>query len=365
MTKCYGIQGDAELHHIDHVGLICHIMDAPILFTDEDNFKLAQKYYPQFKKEIVEWRDLAPDRLVHRGDVIFYTNFFGRESSMPKLRELRHNLGKTIRSVCCPHGNSDKGHSSVFMEHFEQEDIVLVYGQRMINFLYEKNVRSPTLITVGNYRLSYYLKERVFFDELAKIEILSHFSNPFKPLVLYAPTWEDWENGTSFFAATEQLIAQLPKQYNLVVKCHPRLLQTSLTKVWQLQDIISKREDVVILTDYPHVYPLLALADFYIGDMSSIGYDFLYFDRPLFFLNHKGWDFKANNGLKLFKAGVVIEPADFERIFDQINIEISKPDAYRGARQTLYQETFGPPIDLNTLKQRIQNAYEVDCFSKI
>ncbi len=46
-----------------------------------------------------------------------------------------------------------------------------------------------------------------------------------------------------------------------------------------------KHKNVVLIEDFPLVYPLLAATDIYLGDVSSIGYDFLMFNRPMFLSN--------------------------------------------------------------------------------
>jgi hypothetical protein len=47
------------------------------------------------------------------------------------------------------------------------------------------------------------------------------------------------------------------------------------------------RRGVYFLNEFPAIYPLLEKVSAYIGDHSSIGYDFLYYDRPLYFLEKK------------------------------------------------------------------------------
>src|SRR5438105_1920604 len=47
----------------------------------------------------------------------------------------------------------------------------------------------------------------------------------------------------------------------------------------------TSKHNLLFITDFPLIYPLLAKTDIYLGDVSSIGYDFLFFQKPMFFFN--------------------------------------------------------------------------------
>jgi len=53
-------------------------------------------------------------------------------------------------------------------------------------------------VVVGNYRYTYFKQNRAFFDHVVKEEVLSRFSKP-QPTILYAPTWLDLEESSTFF----------------------------------------------------------------------------------------------------------------------------------------------------------------------
>ncbi len=207
-----------------------------------------------------------------------------------------------MRFVLCPHGNSDKG--STFTT-YPAQDIQLVYGEHMHELLTRTGAinQIQTRITTGNYRHPFYLKHQKFYDELAEKRLFCKFSKKRKT-ILYAPTWSSKENPTTFFETCKQVIEQLAPEYNLLIKPHPFLEEEQPAHLEFLQTSCETEPGVVFVTEFPPIYPLLAKTDIYIGDFSSVGYDFLIFDRPLYFLHPPT---KTPPG-SIQKAGITIPP---------------------------------------------------------
>ena len=53
--------------------------------------------------------------------------------------------------------------------------------------------------------------------------------------------------------------------------------------------------------------------------MSSVGYDFLPFDKPMFFLNKQKRDPGLDRGLFLFRCGVEVLPEKFGELYSLID----------------------------------------------
>ena len=93
--------------------------------------------------------------------------------------------------------------------------------------------------------------------------------------------------------------------------------------------------------------------------MSSIGYDFLAFNKPLFFLNQNKRDPTHDKGLYLFRCGISIEVEDYPDIFSLI--EENLPDdqnRFQKIREEVYLHVFGKEQKKETLKQKIVTTYE-------
>lgn len=87
-----------------------------------------------------------------------------------------------------------------------------------------------------------------------------------------------------------------------------------------------KSEGIQFIEDFPPIYPLLAQMDLYIGDMSSIGYDFLSFKRPMILLKDS----------ELTKAGRFVAKKEYENLFVICEEELGKEFTENG----LYEETY-------------------------
>jgi CDP-glycerol glycerophosphotransferase (TagB/SpsB family) len=150
--------------------------------------------------------------------------------------------------------------------------------------------------------------------------------------ILYAPTWQDSENSTSFFQVAETLIQQLPSDVLFLIKLHPNLEKDIRILQFVLQN--ESHPNIRFLSGFTPVYPILERADLYLGDMSSVGYDFLSFNRPMFFFNPTSRD-PSDPGLYLHQCGQTLLP-------DQIFNFLAQDQSYlTQVRQETYAYTFG------------------------
>jgi hypothetical protein len=357
-----GLLYGPEAHHLDHLAVICHLMRIPLIVTDEEIAQQALKYYPSVKTLLVDTIEIG-HYLVDQHEVIFY--------AMPRLlfeeifffaQQLQR---KRIHTIWCPHGNSDKGHASFFMEALEQEEVALVYGPKMIDFFIKKGVfhQLKAHVVTGNLRYSYYRKNKAFYDEMIEREVTRRLPEALKTL-FYAPTWQDSENSSSFFDAAPHLIEQLPENCNLIVKLHPNLLHQRSGDVERLLLKYEGESRVLFLTDFAPIYPLLDLVDVYIGDMSSIGYDFLIFNKPMFFLNQNGRDSESDPGLYLYRCGVEVAHEKYSKFYSIMEKHLtSDTRQFTPIRKEVYDNTFAKERAPEELRQEILNTFPL--FSEL
>jgi CDP-glycerol glycerophosphotransferase (TagB/SpsB family) len=179
---------------------------------------------------------------------------------------------------------------------------------------------------VGNYRLAFYRKYQSFYDQLAEQEILSKFPSK-NPTLLYAPTWRDADHSTSFFDYGKQIISQLPASWNLIIKLHPLLEQRDPAQFYFIAALAEQKPNALLIQEFPPVYPILSKADVYLGDFSSVGYDFLAFERPMFFLP------TLSRG-RLHSCGITIDPS--RNIYSQLQTT----NHHAEIQQQLYRSAF-------------------------
>lgn len=156
-----------ELHHLDHLAPLCAFLHIPLVVTDERIAELARLYYPGIDVRLCDYMAVA-EFFVSHFDLVFY--------SMPRdlFDEIfffaQKLLQKRIHAIWCPHGNSDKGNSIVYMEALKKEEAALVYGKQMIEFMRRKEVFDQLKghVVTGNYRYQFYLDNRAFYDAIAE-----------------------------------------------------------------------------------------------------------------------------------------------------------------------------------------------------
>lgn len=321
--------------HLDHLGVLSEILDIPLIVTEQTTFQLAQQFYPNLNVHLCDYADLSIQYLAEQFDIIFETGKFWA-ADLSKTMELFFQ--KKMRFVFCPHGNSDKGHS---LRESTSQDLSLFYGQHLLDLLAHNGSLDhiKSVVRTGNYRYLYYLKNKAFYDHVAEEKIFKHFKKN-KPLILYAPTWSNSENPSSFFSSTETLIKELRTDFNIAIKLHPFLIEHHPAHA---QAIIGRYEfdsQVQFIIDFPPVYPILSKSICYIGDYSSIGYDFLAFNRPLFLLPSNKIESSYKSPLE--KCATIIHSENLCLIRDIIRNHLeTKQDLYSQRRQETYYYAFG------------------------
>lgn len=356
MRRMVGLNIGEDRHHIDHLGVLCAIMDIPLLCSHKANYDIATQYYPGLKAcHITDWRKFSKENLASDHDTYFYSNFYGLA---PELNQVAREIGVSnpnIRCVYCPHGNSDKGYNSTWMEGFAIEDITLLYGNRMIDFLKDVGVFNlmKNYVVVGNFRYAYYQQNKEFYDVIAKKELLSLFDKP-QPIILYAPTWDDLEHSSSFPDGCQQLLEKLPSHYNLMIKFHPRLEEQFFGHTTHFVEKYGNQPNVVFIQNFCPIYALLNIVDVYVGDMSSIGYDFLAFDRPLFFFNPNNRDFNKMPELSVSRCGTEIKPDQYHQVYQMIeDLKPADDEVFSSIRKKVYHHTFSEDKSFSIIKEEL------------
>ncbi len=343
MQRSAAILYGHSLHHLDHLAPLSSLLNIPLIVDDESLYSLAKKFYPKIHvigcdpQEVYFYASQNFDQLITcMPRPLFDSDFF-----LPQLL-----LEKKLHTIWCPHGNSDKGRSSFFMEGLSQEELLLVYGKRMEEFLKEKGVVNKQLI-VGNYRFRYFLENKAFYEKLLRKEIFSSLSP--KKTILYAPTWSDSEKNSSFEQLLDPLIDSFNEEVNLIIKPHPHLFSSHPLEMEKIDQRVRKTKSLVLLKDLPVIYPLLHFVDAYLGDASSIGYDFLTFQKPMFFFAAE--ERRDENSLQLHRCGHVFSKENAVDFLKKIKAFLDKKeDSFCAIQKKIYNETFSERSQIEHLK---------------
>jgi len=339
-------------HQLDHLAVLSYVLDIPLLLTDPLLYKQGKHFYPFTNLLYLSDKDCSLEFLAKNYEVLFVScKHWGRELAI-SMKEL---FNKSLRFFYCPHGNSDKGHLNPETDLLHHQDLSLVYGSHMKDMLAHRGVLQTLqgTATTGNYRYHYYMKHKPFYDSLIQKEVFSKFKKN-QTTILYAPTWKDPENSTSFFEVSELLLKQLPDHYNLIVKLHPNLEHDHPAHVYSLIGKYENKPNVIFLSQYPLVYPILNQIDIYLGDFSSVGYDFLAFNKPMLFFNTPQRNLEIDKGLFLFRCGEIIPKEIYHDLYSLISMHLKNTQDYLlGLRQKIYEYAFEKNTNPITLQKEI------------
>lgn len=327
-----GILPGPRISFIDHLVPLCDLMQIPLLVTDQIIKELIELYYPPLEIILAPSEEYVLDSMLENYNLFFYVQFSRLGNQSFCFNE--YLCSKKARSVISLHGNPDKFRDIYWLEHLTDEDIVLAYGPDLCDLMQQKGINKKPIIC-GNYRLEYYKKYKTFFD--AKTAFKKE-----KKTILYAPTWlseklEQRKYGSSFFLFHKELFGDVPKNFQLICKPHPFLINTFHNEVEKIKEFYP---NVIFIDNYPLIYPLLQNIDIYLGDFSSMGFDFLYFDKPLFFLS-------SDKQTPLQQCGTCIQNNIYETINNNLDNDLSS------SRKALYKYVYGDQKSLSNLKEEI------------
>jgi len=301
--------------HLDHLAPLCFLLEIPLILTDDRQMDIAREFYPMIDLQYIPLSELTLDYIANHFDTTVTCGKFWAMELKPLIKLF---FNKELRILFAPHGNSDK---EAFLDMPITQDIDLVYGPQM-----KLLKKGRPFVEIGNLRWWFYQNHKTHFDHLAEKFFVG------KKTILYAPTWESKASTTSFFEQIDGVTDLVEKDYNLLVKLHPLLEENDPAKFYR---ILGEYENkVTFIQRFPAIYPLLEKTDIYLGDYSSIGYDFLTYNRPMFFLKEGG---VLNQCGELFK-GCVDNP--------QKNLS--------SIRQKIYQEAFGKGCIPEKIKENLE-----------
>ncbi len=329
--RACGLLYGSDLHHLDHIAPFCSILGIPLVFTDIDIQSLANQIYPKLETKRISLNDL-PETLIPDVEVIF--SCLPTQLLEPIFSIVEHQTKKKLLFSWLPHGNSDKDNLAVLIA----EKHLLIYGKQMKDTLQKNGVLDKVryTTTLGNFRKLYYVSNKRALDKVAAP--FTTFKRSAKMTLLYAPSWGDPYLPDN----TYTLINLLPDDYNLMVKFHPNTLYTGFAVA--LKEAFHDKENVKFVDDFPSIYPILNHAEIYIGDHSSIAYDFLSYNLPLYFF--------AKNKTPIHHTGLAIDPQD---LFEHIENTV---DLFSEARQSLNDYAFEPTPLLDAIPSLVERTID-------
>jgi CDP-glycerol glycerophosphotransferase (TagB/SpsB family) len=353
--KSAGFICSAKYPYLDHLAPFCSLSNIPLIVTESHFAKIAKKFYPKTKIITNTNYPIIYKFLAENFDIIFSCQLHLLELT---VQLMLGTFSDKTTTVWISHGLSDKAFENDVFQALKREKFFLVYGQKMWDAFKAQKIikKNSNKFILGNFRYHYYLKNKSFYKNLLLKEIEN--LNPSNKTILYAPTWDSAKHPKHLLETFKTLIKNLPKNYNLIIKPHPntyKQLGFELERIkWESENI----KNIFFIKRFPPIYPLIDFCDVYLGDTSSIGYDFLTFNKPMFFLNHNKKDSKKMLSLNLFKCGHEIMPNQYQNIFSIIekNIENDR-EKFSNLRKKVYDYSFSKTPDFENLLKTIEQLH--------
>jgi|GEM_PF-231655 len=374
--------------YLDHIAPLCSLLKIPIILTDSKIINLTKDFYPNLK--ILNYPDYCSiyKFLWNNYNIIFschilcvdqrhnITEIFTEEfltslnpeaksgkkifkvlfqENQEQLLKDEKKMKKKLSTIWLPHGHSDKGFGNKMFKALKEEKIYMVYGKKMLESIKSQNnfCNDKNKIYLGDYRFFYYQKNKIFYDQL--INKITKKLNKKNKTILYAPTWDDYEDSSTFLEVVDILIKKLPKKYNLIIKPHPNTFFQHRIKIESLISECENIKNILVLLTFTPINPLLNFCDIYLGDHSSIGYDFLKFNKPMFFLNKKNKNHMTDPSFYLFRCGYEILPNNYDKIYEIIEKNFLKTKKqFSSIKKNIYKQTFSKTPNFSKLLTKIK-----------
>jgi hypothetical protein len=225
-------------HHLDHLVPISFYEKIPLLIQNVATWHAMLEYYPFVESYKME---LYP-KIQQVNQIISAST-----SETPMKHFFESYFNKKVDFVRFHHGYSDKP------QDFSLYDTILSYKD------------------FPNHRLRFYEEHKSFLCSKIK-QVLQKKEHPF---LLIALSWDnpkvhDWL----------ECLCRHPKKELFMFRFHPLIAERELVHLkYQARYGID-----YIPHEIPYIYPILEMCDGVLTDYSSIGYDALYFEKPLMVL---------------------------------------------------------------------------------
>ncbi len=323
-------------HYIEHLAPVCDMAAVTLFVPSEQLYRYTRRYFP-----FLNIIDVVPQ---HEHAALFYSHLYEGEA----LQGLKQHF-RARRVFHCPHGFSEK--RQAWAMRTASQEAALLYGRSALDQLEDLGVggQLTNYLLVGDLRRRFYERHKGWFDELVRSRLPQNVSTL---NILYAPTWGDGTNASSFMAALSLLINHLPRDMRLIIKLHPHLKREVAT-LKNLEELASGNDRLFFFTDEPFTFPLFSLADVYLGDLSALAYEFLYEAKPMVFLNQACETPTDGTGSMLFECGPVIPPNDYPRIYTFLEAAIAQDAMYRQRRRDLYEYVYSNVVPYEQIRESL------------
>lgn len=264
MRKMCAILPKDYIGHLDHICPLTSLLEIDFFTDCAEIAAIAKQQYPKITLYLEE-------RNLYRMSLSSYDSIL---TTLPRqiidllFFSASIEIGKEPHTIWMPHGQSDKDN----MHALTKEICLFIYGDKMKSMI--KPVLQSNTIQIGNFRKAYFDIHREFYETLVK-NVLDLTTDT--KYVLFAPSFEKGNIHTW----VEALIQKKPADITLLIKLHPNTV--NLHQGQSLKNKYEEHPGCKFIEDFFPIYPILSFTHALFSDISSICYDFLFFQKQMFF----------------------------------------------------------------------------------
>jgi CDP-ribitol ribitolphosphotransferase len=230
--------------------------------------------------------------------------------------QIPHGMGaiKKVGYQVVNKGEGDDQEVAEAMQMHKNYDYVIANGPEAGKWYVEGYKINPETINLaGMPRIDYLKNTKDIIDP--KVKKMCPTLDE-KKTIVYIPTFRKGKN-----VKTEELINEIDyDKYNLIITCHPNNI------------ITSENPNVVISTDEDVLYEeWIKVCDFFITDYSSVVFEAILLDKPIYLYVYDFDEYKKSRGLNLDWFNEIPEytsknAKELLKIIDKDNYDLSKLD---------------------------------------
>lgn len=336
-----------DRHYFDHLAPLCSLLDIPLLTTDKKSKKELLENYPKLIVRAYEI-ETSPQEILKDGFTELLTCL-----PRPLLEEFfffdLQLQQKRLLTIWTSHGMSDKSTFNNYFEGLIHEEIILYYGPLLKKRLLESLLKDKTMIPTGNYRQLYYQTHRKYYLKMIE-KSFGGIDHSMRTL-LFTPTWDDVEHLGTSVQEILTLIKHLPDNYFLILQLHPNTQRQHPIAYEKLKEVAGEKPNLY-LSEATLIYPLLDFVDVVLSDYSSVVYDAIALEKPLFVI-------KKHQEAYTHRACHVILLRDIHLTFHTINQTLGTADLKMWReKKAIHSQTFGELPTKAQLKSQILGGIE-------
>lgn len=333
-----------------HLAQIQRVVGGRYLTARKETQDFITRHYPELTavqyKQKLKW--LYPEYWRFRGaDIVVAGSAYGDELA-------KHQGQKALAF----HGTY-MALGAKELAQFSHFSLLCLIGPRMQQMLNRYHDTYPLMGKVVGYLPFAGFPSKTAAHRAQWCELLG--LDPNKPVLLYTPTHKTF---SSWDFVAEQLIDELSRDFNLILRPHPNQALTSRMHhragYSQMQVRANGQGSVIIdLCTYP-LSDLLAIADLMITDANSPAEESLYYDVPQLFietprlgktglqdlLKQKGvHPLDIEQTLTIFECGERFDTQGRDNLSKRVQLALTNAELYRAKRQQYADWVFGSHRD--------------------